>query len=706
LRIQGKLTVTLIGIGLLAAAATAGVSIYMIRQSLIEKAFDQLTSVRRSKGFQIESYFRTVNHHIQTLSESIMVSEALHELGSAYEQYDAGGLDEPKRQDVLQYYDQVYLPELKKFVDLRSSVLEYTPKTPAGIRLQWHFLVQNPYPPGRKDQLLFATEHTGEKLCPYCAAHSRFHRSFKRLIDRFGYYDMFLVDQQGRIVYTVVKEPDFGTSLLTGPYKDTGMARITKECLKANDSNTVILSDYEEYEPSRGKPSAFVCAPVMNTQTGKRFGAMIIQLSNKEIDRVVSGNRGWVRDGLGQSGDTGVVGPDYLIRSNARGFIEDPEKHLAGMRKRGDPEKQITRTQAYSSTALLLEVRLPSVEAALQGKSGAMMQRGRSGNMSLVAFAPLDIPGVKWTIGTRVDAAETLAPVNRLIRNLILMTLLVIAVTALAAFFAGKSIVTPVLSLAGTASRVAGGDTSARAEVSSKDEIGALATTFNSMLESLDAKARIIDQKNHENEALLLNILPEAIATRLKSGEGTIADHFAEVTVLFADIVGFTVLSSKIPPGEVVEFLNQLFTRYDALAHRLGVEKIKTIGDAYMAVAGVPAPATDHARRVAELALGIVDETGKFGAEMGLNISVRVGVNSGPVVAGVIGTSKFIYDLWGDTVNVASRMESHGEPGRVQVTRPVYEALKDEYSLSPRGTIEVKGKGAIETWILSRNGSC
>jgi len=185
------------------------------------------------------------------------------------------------------------------------------------------------------------TEHTGEKLCPYCAAHSRFHRSFKRLIDRFGYYDMFLVDQQGRIVYTVVKEPDFGTSLLTGPYKDTGMARITKECLKANDSNTVILSDYEEYEPSRGKPSAFVCAPVMNTQTGKRFGAMIIQLSNKEIDRVVSGNRGWVRDGLGQSGDTGVVGPDYLIRSNARGFIEDPEKHLAGMRKRGDPEKQI-----------------------------------------------------------------------------------------------------------------------------------------------------------------------------------------------------------------------------------------------------------------------------------------------------------------------------------------------------------------------------
>jgi class 3 adenylate cyclase len=303
-----------------------------------------------------------------------------------------------------------------------------------------------------------------------------------------------------------------------------------------------------------------------------------------------------------------------------------------------------------------------------------------------------------------MDEAEILAPMNALIRDMMLTVLLVMAVTGLIAWFAGRRFAQPILGLSEAAAQIAAGDLTARAAVKSRDEIGALGANFNTMAESIEAKTRIIEEKNRENEALLLNILPEPIADRLKSGEGSIADHFAEVTVLFADIVGFTLLSSQIPPGEVVEFLNQLFTRFDALAQRLGVEKIKTIGDAYMAVAGIPHPAEDHARRVAELALGIVEETRKYGEERGMDISIRVGLNSGPVVAGVIGTSKFIYDLWGDTVNVASRMESHGEAGQVQVTRPVYEALDGEYSFESRGTIEVKGKGAIETWLLTRRG--
>ena len=209
-----------------------------------------------------------------------------------------------------------------------------------------------------------------------------------------------------------------------------------------------------------------------------------------------------------------------------------------------------------------------------------------------------------------------------------------------------------------------------------------------------------IDRLHRENERLLLNILPAAIADRLKSGDEHIADKFAEVTVLFADIVEFTKLAASMSAASLVELLNDLFTRFDLAASELGIEKIKTIGDAYMAVCGLPEPCDDHSKRILEMARRLMQIVREFSAERGVGLHLRIGVNAGPVVAGIIGRRKFIYDLWGDTVNVASRMESHGVPDGIQVTRPVFERLRDHYSFEERGAIEVKGKGKVEAWLL------
>jgi adenylate cyclase len=201
-------------------------------------------------------------------------------------------------------------------------------------------------------------------------------------------------------------------------------------------------------------------------------------------------------------------------------------------------------------------------------------------------------------------------------------------------------------------------------------------------------------------ESLLLNILPKSIAEKLKADPRRIADQFSSASILFADVVDFTPLSERLPPDEVVGVLDHLFSHFDVLAERHGLEKIKTIGDCYMVAAGVPSPRPDHARALALMALDMqaamrsVDEVGHLG------LGLRIGINSGPVVAGVIGRKRFLYDLWGDAVNTASRMESHGTSGQIQITRATKELLEDEFVCEPRGTISVKGKGEMETWYL------
>jgi adenylate cyclase len=201
-------------------------------------------------------------------------------------------------------------------------------------------------------------------------------------------------------------------------------------------------------------------------------------------------------------------------------------------------------------------------------------------------------------------------------------------------------------------------------------------------------------------ENLLLNILPRSIAEKLKAETQTIADQFSSASILFADVVDFTPFSEGLPPAEVVGVLDHLFSHFDTLAERYGLEKIKTIGDCYMVAAGVPTPRPDHAQALALTALDMIEAMRSSDHVGHLGLELRVGINSGPVVAGVIGRKRFLYDLWGDAVNTASRMESHGTPGRIQITRATYELLADEFECEPRGTITVKGKGEMEAWYL------
>ena len=226
---------------------------------------------------------------------------------------------------------------------------------------------------------------------------------------------------------------------------------------------------------------------------------------------------------------------------------------------------------------------------------------------------------------------------------------------------------------------------------------------------NIELEKEICDRKQAEealrieqekSERLLLNILPQPIAEKLKQDPTTIAELFTDVTILFADLVNFTQLSAQIAPTELVRLLNSIFSEFDWLTERHGLEKIKTIGDSYMVVGGLPTPRSDHAIAIAEIALDMQQQLNQFNADYCQSFTIRIGINTGSVVAGVIGTKKFIYDLWGDAVNTASRMESQGIAGRIQVTESTYQCLCDRYQFEERGIIEVKGKGKMRTYFL------
>ena len=316
--------------------------------------------------------------------------------------------------------------------------------------------------------------------------------------------------------------------------------------------------------------------------------------------------------------------------------------------------------------------------------------------------------GVLGVDFTDAKMQKALARARGLAIRISLVALLLALVVSMAM---GTLLTRSLRALTTTVQRFARKDFAARTPRLPRDEVGELGASFHVMAETIQQHSEhlevLVDQRTAElkaekatSERLLLNVLPAPIADRLKGGASLIVDRFEAVSVLFADLVGFTALSANTTPERLVTMLDELFSLFDALAERHGLEKIKTIGDAYMVVAGIPQPLANHAAAIAQMGLDMLAGVAAYAERTGSPLAIRVGVHTGPVVAGVIGQKKFIYDLWGDTVNTASRMESHGVPGRVHVSEATHAALQGAFELERREPIDVKGKGVMQTYLV------
>jgi len=691
--LAAKLFAVLILLGAVAVAITGSLGYVRARDSLEQTIFNQLTAMRESKANQVGIYFRTIRADLRLLSASKMVVDAMHGFREAVDELDAKPVPDDIRRDVVKWYEADYMPMVRRLLGADTPMQEFLPVGSAPYFLQDWYIVDNPHPKERRKLV----DQAGEGA--YAKLHALYHPLLRTAAATLNFADLLLVDPRtGRIIYTVEKEPEFGTSLRAGPYRRSNLAVAVARCAQTPDPSMTCLEDFSDYMPANGAPQAFMAAPVVDQ--GVVIGVLVAQLSIDEIDNIVTGSRRWQHEGFGATGEAYLVGPDFLVRSSPRMFYENRDVYFSELKGGQTSEEDIDDIRRYGTPVLQQKVDTRASRAALGGVEGTGEIVGYRGIPTLASWGPVRISGVKWALIVKLDSSEAFAPIRRLERDLMIVGGLALIVVLVTGAWLSRSLLGPLRELTAGVRRFAAGDHNAHVTVRTRDEIGQLCTAFNGMVDEISEKNIVIESKNRENEELLLNVLPAPIANRLRGGEKGIADGFAEVTVAFADLVGFTAMSSSMPPAEVVTLLNSLFSRFDEAAHELGIEKIKTVGDAYMAVCGLPVAVPDHAARMVRMAIRMVHITREHALENRVSMKLRVGINSGPVVAGVIGKSKYIYDLWGDTVNLASRMESGGVPDMIQVTRPVYEKLKDLYAFESRGEIEVKGKGNVEAWVL------
>lgn len=447
------------------------------------------------------------------------------------------------------------------------------------------------------------------------------------------------------------------------------------------------------------------------SQTGQLLGVLSIDISlaqiNDFLQRLKIGKTGktFIMERSGKLVSTSSTQPSYTI-------IQGQAEQLNAM---DSPDPLIQSAALY-----LTEQNTLAIQQTQQFSYYSPHSPQRQKNF-LIVTPYIDQYGLDWLIVSVLPEVDFMAQIHQSTRNTIALCAGALVLAIGVGLMTVRWITQPILRLIAASQAIANGKLDQTVEIGMVKEVGLLAQSFNQMAAQLKQSFAALEKSNEElehrverrtaalqaeqakSEELLLNILPQQIAIRLKQNPGIIADDFQEVTVLFADIVAFTELSAHLGSAKTVEFLNAIFSVFDQLSEKHGLEKIKTIGDAYMVVGGLPNPMPNHREAIVDMALEMQEAMKHFKLVDQQTLSLRIGIHTGAAVAGVIGTKKFIYDLWGDTVNLASRMESHGEPDRIQVSEVVYQFLKHQYRFEQRGTIAVKGQGEMTTyWLIGK----
>jgi class 3 adenylate cyclase len=691
LGIQSKLLIMLLATSIISCVVVGIVGYRSGRDALREKAFEQLTFVRNSRARGITREYNRLVSNLLVFTKGQTAIQAVEAYHEGFHELEDSTLTAEKESDLDAYYSDVFVPGLDRNLGTTSLPDVFIPTSPAQRYLQaWYTAPYDNF-----DDAIAVTD-AGDGSA-WSEAHTQYHRFFQELVSRYGYEDVMLIDEEGNVVYSAYKGVDLGTNVLDGPYDGTNLRTSFEQAIESNSVDFVSISDLERYQPSYGIPTGWAVSPIGDE--GEIFGVIALQLSIANINAVMTGNEDWVDDGLGDTGETYLVGQDGLMRSTSRLVVEAPEAYESEAIEGGTPPEVAARAARVGGTILIQPVETPQVERAQRGDTGELIADDYLGNEVLAAYTPVELGDLGWVVIAEIDTSEAFEPVNDFTRRLVLATAGIIVAVALASLLLAQIFSRPVKRLMVGVRKVAAGDLGAQVATSSTDEFADLAGAFNEMSRSLQTKQELLEHEQQEHQRLLLTIMPPTVAKRYREGEQTISEDHQDVAVVFADIVGFDDYASGLDSATSLAELNELFRQFDEAAERVGVERVRTSRSGYLASCGLLMPRVDNALRALDFTREMDSIVQRYNSTRGTSLWLRAGIDAGKVTSGLVGRSSMLYDLWGDAVNLAFRVQGAiAQPG-VFVTQRVYDRLRDAATFEPAGTIDTSS-GSQQVWRL------
>ena len=676
--IKTRLVLILLLYSLIAILVVGVLSWWTSRTTLTAASFDKLATVRTAKAEQVQSYFADLSNQLLTLRQDGVIVEATVRFKRAFRQLETHQIPDEWNQALESFYTTQYLPKLFENLPGQADYDLYRPNGQAAQYLQYHYIVNNPEAANSK--ILLQKAEDGSE---YSAVHERYHPHLSDLVRRLGFADLLLVSiNTGDIVYSAAKEVDFANNVFNGPFRRNNLTTAV-EAIRANpDPGNFQAVDYDLYRPSYGMPTAFVAAPIYNGP--HPVGVLVLKLSPQALNKIMTFNQNWQQAGLGATGETYLVGPDLLMRSDSRFLFEDPEGYLATMRTSGIPERNLTLISKTGSSTFYQRLSSPEAIAATQGQEGTQLFEDYRGVPVIASFQPIAVAGNQWGLVAKIDQAEAFQPFYTVQNRLLIAAVILEALFAFSAIGIAYLLVRPIDRLVYSARTVASGDLSVELKPRSFDEVGELTRAFMGIVQELRDDREKLLTKEQTVERLLLNLAPSIFVNRLKQQATNLVEEGQQVTVLYASVGGLQALGTENKTHHLLELLNDFSIDLDEAAERYDVEKFTMSAGAFgtrvMALCGLSTPHLDHARRMATFALTLQRIVERLKTKHGVNVQFTAGMHTGLVTASVVGTQKLMVEVWGETVNIASTLEREAAANTILVSQRLYDRLQEFYT--------------------------
>ncbi len=683
--VQSKLLLMLLLTSVVSAAVVGFIGYQSGQSSLRASVFDRLTELRETSTRQTERQAKELQDTMAVYSRGATAVTAMREFKRGFAELADESVSPEQAEQVSEYYSEEFKPLVEKRSDTELDVAGLLPQSNAQTYLQSIYTA-----PYDSETYSIEVDDAGDGSA-WSAASRRHHDFFRDMVTRFGYDDVMLIDLDGTVVSTAYRGVDLGTNILTGPYRESSLTTAFELVTSSHDDDTVIATDFAHYLPSHNEPVAWLMSPI--GEPGRIEGVFALQYPIATLNSIVTADGDWEEVGTGATGEVFLAGPDGKMRTDSRLFLEDPERYREAALASGTPLDVVEQALQLGGTTLVQPVGGEGFERAQRGETGTLVQRDYLGNEVLMAYGPVSMPGVHWSIAAKIDTAEAFAPVRAFTRNLVLSTVGIIFLVCLASMFLARMFVRPLRALETGTQRISAGHFDTTLPVTSRDEFGDLTSAFNEMTRNLRLKEELIAQQRKENDELLLSLMPATVVERYREGDEVVAQDHHNVTVLFADIVGLDALSTQLDSNELLSVVNRLFQQFDAAAEHLGVERVRTMRSGYLASCGLNVPRLDNTGRTVDFAIEMDQIIRRFNAETGYDLALRAGIDTGPVSSGLVGRTNIIYDMWGSAVNLAFEAQRGlSQPG-IYVTSAVRDATRESRHFVETGEVTV-GRGS------------